>query len=88
MRRAKAVWWRWVYVRKICQYLITDQYVDPSRTLFKDLIYLSGRDVEQLSDLLRQLSRCELLQVDGVIHCEEKNGRFPSLPVLYRKKSH
>lgn len=43
--------------------------MDASGTLFEDLIYLSGGDVEELSNLLRQLSSRELLKVNGVIYC-------------------
>lgn len=42
-------------------YLITDQNVNASWTLFEDLANLPGRDVEELSQLLCQLSSCELL---------------------------
>lgn len=56
-------------------HLITNQYVDASGTLFKDLVYLSGRDVEQLSDLLSQLSGCELLQENGVVYCMKESSQ-------------
>lgn len=50
-------------------YLVADQHVDAGGSLFEDLIDLSWRDVEELSDLLRQLRGSELLQVDSVIYC-------------------
>ena len=54
---------------KVTGYLIADQYVDASGTLFEDLVYLSGGNVEELSDLLCELGGGEILQVDGVINC-------------------
>lgn len=61
---------------KTWSYLVTDQNVNASRTLFEDLANLSGRDVKELSQLLRQLNSCELLQVNGVIHCRNRRNSF------------
>jgi len=46
--------------------------MDASGTLFEDLMYLSGGDVEELSEFLGQLNSSELLQVNGVINCRKK----------------
>lgn len=67
--------------------LVTDQHVDASGSLFEDLIYLSGWDVEELSDLLCQLSSCELLQVNGVIYWMKKAStktKIKNIHLLFR----
>lgn len=53
-------------------YLITDQHMDTSGSLFEDLIDLPRRDAEELGDLLSELSGSELFQVNGVVHCRHK----------------
>lgn len=67
--------WRGGAQGKTWSYLVTDQNVNASRTLFEDLANLSGWDVKELSQLLRQLSSCELLQVNGVIYCRNKRNK-------------
>lgn len=49
-------------------HLVADQHMDARGTLFEDLIYLPGWNVEELSELLCQLSSCEVLQVNGMIY--------------------
>lgn len=63
-----------MHVEQKPSYLIADQYVDARGTLFEYLVYLSGGDVKELSDLLNQLGGRELLQVNGVVHCKGKAG--------------
>lgn len=56
-------------------YLITNQHMDASRALFKDLIDLPGWDAEQMSNFLCQFCNREFLQVNGVIYCRERNRK-------------
>lgn len=46
----------------------------PRRALLVDLADLLRGDAEQLGQLLCQFHRRQLLQVNGVVHCEERAG--------------
>jgi len=54
-------------------YLITDQHVYPRRALLVNLADLLGGDAEELGQLFRQFYGRQLLQINRVVHCEEKS---------------